>query len=169
MLVKNPMSLSIPNLRAGAEEPLKYLDDVFRYAKARLGNHDDAEDVAIEVVQALPHLCRKDNLRLFMIGMARRKVADRLRRKSGLPLEDFNQMPAFDRASDEAATVESVLCTLVDDQREALILKYVIGMSSQEVGGVMKRGASAIDSLLQRARDAFEKEWNRIHEPEEHL
>ncbi len=163
------MSLSFTNLRSSAEEPLKYLDDVFRYAKARLGNHDDAEDVAIEVVQALPPLCRKDNLRLYMIGMARRKVADTLRRKSAHPMDSHTRAHAFDRASDEAATVESVLCSLLDDQREALILKYVIGMSSQEVGSIMGRRASAVDSLLQRARDAFEKEWNRIHEPEVNL
>lgn len=160
--------MSLPFLKkyTKADEPMGYLDDVFRYAKARLGNHDDAEDIAIEVVQALPAKCCKDNLRLYMIGMARRKVADRLRKRTDDTLASQASERAFDRDSDEAATIDCVLSSLADNQREALILKYVIGLTSQEVGVAMGRSGDAADSLLQRARTAFSKEWNRLHESE---
>ena len=61
------------------EDPAIYLDDVYRYARARLRSREDAEDVAIEVVQELPTPCRRKDLLVYMIGMARRKVAGRLR------------------------------------------------------------------------------------------
>jgi len=38
------------------------------------------------------------------------------------------------------------------DQREALLLKYVEGLSAAEVAVTMNRSPSAVNSLLQRAR-----------------
>jgi len=64
------------------EDPARFLDDIYRYARTRLGSREDAEDLAIEVVQALPAPCRRKDLRVYMIGIARRKLADRLRRSA---------------------------------------------------------------------------------------
>ena len=45
------MSLAINWLRTQkGEDPMVYLDDVYRYVAVRLGNREDAEDIAIEVV-----------------------------------------------------------------------------------------------------------------------
>jgi len=80
------MSLAFEGLRLrNAEDPMVYLDDFFRYAMARLRIREDAEDVAIEVVQSLPNPCARRELRIYMLGMARRKVADRLRSRRPLP------------------------------------------------------------------------------------
>lgn len=62
--------------------------------------------------------------------------------------------------------VEKVLSLLGDDQREALTLKYIVGLTSEEVGRALGRNPSAIDSLLQRARAAFAKEWNALSSEE---
>lgn len=145
------------------EEPLAYLDDVFRYAFSRTGNREESEDIAIEVVQALPSPCRKKDLRVYMIGMARRRVADHFRRKrESHPITEQGATTRFDSAADEAALVGQTLARLSDEHREAITLKYVVGLSSREIGAIMDRQSSAIDSLLQRARDAFAAEWTRL-------
>ena len=41
------------------------------------------------------------------------------------------------------------------DQREALILKYVNGLSTEEVGLVIRRSLAATNSLLQRGRESL--------------
>lgn len=157
------MSLALDWLRpTQAEDPMRYLDDVFRYSHARLGQREDAEDVAIEVVQALPNPCRRKDLRIYMIGMARRKVADRLRRSRPAELVDRDAAVRSDAASDNATVVSAVLARLEDDQREGLVMKYVIGLSSEEIGTLTGRKASAVDSLLQRARDAFARQWTAL-------
>jgi len=158
------MSLALDWLRTGkGEEPMRYLDDVFRYAMARLGHREEAEDVAIEVVQALPSPCLRRELRVYMLGMARRKVADRLRRRRPtVTVREGDAVGRFDQAADEAAMVAVVLSALSDDHREVLALKYVTGLTAAEIGKAMGRRADAIDSLLQRARDAFAREWRRI-------
>jgi RNA polymerase sigma-70 factor (ECF subfamily) len=158
------MSLAVnwPWIKAG-EDPAKYLDDVYRYARSRLRSREDAEDVAVEVVQALPSPCRRADLRAYMIGMARRKVADRLRRsKPTVELREAEAVIRFDEASDHATLVQEVLARLSDDHRDALTMKYVIGMSSQEIGAVIGRSGEAVDSLLQRGRACFAAEWNSL-------
>ena len=145
------------------EDPAIYLDDVYRYARARLRTREDAEDVAIEVVQELPTPCRRKDLLVYMIGMARRKVAGRLRTAreiSGILESDL--AGRFDHSSDDTVVVDLVLDKLTDDQRDALVLKYVVGMSSQEVGAALNKKPEAVDSLLQRGRAAFAREWNAL-------
>jgi DNA-directed RNA polymerase specialized sigma24 family protein len=128
------------------EDPAIYLDDVYRYARARLRSREDAEDVAIE---------------------ARRKVAGRLRTAkeiSGIFEDDL--IGRFDHTSDDTVLVNSVLDLLTEDQRDALVLKYVVGMTSQEVGAALNKKPEAVDSLLQRGRAAFAREWNALSSEE---
>ena len=158
------MSLAIDWLgtRKG-EDPMVYLDDLYRYVAVRLGSREDAEDIAIEVVQALPNPCRKANLRVYMLGMARRKVVDRLRRKRpSVALYDADVTVRFDRDADEAALVNGVMKTLSDDHREVLSLKYYAGLSSAEIGAMLSKKPEAVDSMLQRARSAFEQSWRQV-------
>lgn len=145
------------------EEPIAYLNDIFRYAYSRTGNREEAEDIAIEVVQALPSPCRKENLRLYMLGMARRKIADySRRRRTKVELKELDATIRFDPAVDEAALVSQAMAQLSDDHREVLTLKYIVGLSSREIGDLLGKQSSAIDSLLQRARDTFAAAWNEI-------
>ena len=158
------MSLAIDWFgKRNGEDPMAYLDDVFRYAALRLGQREDAEDVAIEVVQALPNPCSKSNLRVDMLGMSRRKVADRLRMaRPTAEIRESDVPVSFDNAADEAAMVGIAMQTLSPDHREVLILKYVVGLSSAEIGQVVGKKTEAIDSMLQRARSAFEQTWLQI-------
>ena len=146
-----------------AEDPAEYLDDVYRYSRARLGNREDAEDIAMEVVQSLPSSCRRSDLRIYMIGIARRKVADRLRRHHPtVEISENGKGTRFDHLADETMHIEHVLALLTDDQREALTLKYVVGMTSEEVATAVGKSSEAVDSLLQRGRAAFAREWDAL-------
>jgi len=145
---------------ARSEEPyLRYLDDVVRYATARLGDADEAEDVAMEVFHALRKSRGLDgvqDLRLYVIGVARRKIADALRRRKRrreTPMEDLAVEFAPD--ADRRQLVATTLAKLGDDQRDVLILKYIHGLTTREIAEIVDRSPEAVDSLLQRARAAF--------------
>ena len=144
-------------------DPMRYLDDVFRYAMARLGQREEAEDIAIEVVHAMPNPCFRRDLRLYMIGVARRKVADHLRNprwrdRAGLEVRERPDH-ARDVSRDEAILVDEALHKLSPEHREVLVLKYVIGLTSAEIAKSLGKQSPAVDSLLQRARDSFAKAW----------
>lgn len=162
------MSLALDWLRPKkGEDPMAFIDDVFRYAFARTRNREEAEDIAIEVVQSLPNPCRKDNLRVYMLGMARRKVADHFRRRRAAPIHEADTTTRFDSRSDDAALVGATLAMLSDEYREALTLKYIVGLSSQEIAELNGKSPTAIDSLLQRARGGFAEAWEQITGEEE--
>jgi RNA polymerase sigma-70 factor, ECF subfamily len=142
------------------ENPISHLDSVYRYSYSRLGQREEAEDIACEVVQALPNPCRRQDLKLYMLGMARRTVADRLRRrKPTASIRDRDVAPDSMVHTEDADMVGQTLEGMNTDQREALVCKYVIGMTSAEIGALTGRTAEAVDSLLQRARAAFATNW----------
>lgn len=98
-----------------------------------------------------------------MVGMARRKVADRLRRRRPtLEIREDAAVASFDGASDAAAMVAAAMARLSLEHRELLTLKYVLGFSSMEIGRALGKRAGAVDSGLQRARTAFETVWKEM-------
>jgi len=160
------MSLAFEGFRLRkAEDPMVYLDDMYRYAMARLAVREDAEDVAIEVVQSLPNPCSRKDLRIYMLGMARRKVADRLRKRRPTPeIQEFDGAVRFDDQSDVASMVSAAMETIAPEHREVLTLKYVVGLTSAEIGKMLGIRSDAVDSRLQRARDAFARSYSSSDE-----
>ncbi|HTQ11880.1 MAG TPA: sigma-70 family RNA polymerase sigma factor [Fimbriimonadaceae bacterium] len=162
------MSLALEWLRPKTgEDPMAYHGEVFRYAMAKLGNREDAEDVAIEVVQALPSPCHKRDLRVYMLGMTRRKAITLLRRRRPVvEVEDRDSAVRFDDRADQAAMVGQVLAGIHEEHREVLTLKYMAGLTSAEIGKITGKRAEAVDSMLQRAREAFAEAWTRLSSDE---
>lgn len=144
--------------RQAGENPMAYIDDVFRYAYARTGSREEAEDIAIKVVQALPNPCRRENLRTYMVGMAQRKVADYFRkhRRAELQTEETHDPTG---SLDTVASVGMALDQLSQEHREVLILRFIVGLSSQETGSTLRKSAEAVDSLVQRAKAQFIGCW----------
>lgn len=153
--------------KGSGDDPGKYLDDVYRYARARRFSREDAEDIAMEVVQSFQARGQRRDLRAYMIGICRRKIADRLRSaRETVTLVDTDTLHRFDDAANEAALVEQVLSQLTDEQREVLTLRFVIGLNSRETGIALDRSSKAVDSLVQRGRAAFVREWNALSSEE---
>ena len=145
-----------------------YLDDVFRYAARRLKRREDAEDATAETFAAafaaLPKYRGDVEPKLWLLGIARRKVADALRRRERRPetaWDETIELPApqcdparhFSRG-ENARQMRELLGELKPDQREALLLKYVENLRVEEIAVVMNRSKGAANSLLQRARAA---------------
>jgi RNA polymerase sigma factor (sigma-70 family) len=139
-------------------DPLVYLDSVVRYAFARLGSREEAEDVAMEVFQAAfrlrSELPRKIDPQLYLIGITRRKIADHLRSRSrqrGRNTISLNdpRLAEIGIEPDHGLTELMVaLDALPELQRDVLILKYLLGFSMAEVGGLIRKSPQATNSLL---------------------
>src|ERR1044072_836057 len=139
---------------------LLYLDDVFRYVSAFVRPPAEAEDVTMNVFHAafssMKSLRRANDPRLWLLGVARRKVADsppRHYRPREAELEPT--LTSTEPDIDQVLLVGQVLRLLPPDQAQSLVLKYVNGLSVEEIAQLMKRSNAAANSLLQRARDSF--------------
>ena len=161
----------------------RFLTDVYRYVYRRLPHVQEAEDVTAEVFAAafhsLPRFRGNSSPYAWLLGIARRKVADSLRWRSrrretlvtdlatdesgandfinaAAPHEDGPE--ATMQRAEARATLRRIVGELKEEQREALLLQYVEGLSVAEIAVVMQRSTAAVNSLLQRARAAIFRE-----------
>jgi len=170
------LSFMIPRERLEAAAlHARYLDDVYRYVARRVPQREEAEDITAETFaaafEALPKFRGQCEPRLWLYGIARRKIADAFRRRTRRhetltseideqadrvlpvpravagdePAMAFNQIEANHK-------IRALMAVLKEEQREVLLLKYVEGLSINEIAVVMGRSSAAINSLLQRAR-----------------
>ena len=144
-----------------------HLRDVYSYAYYRIGNHHDAEDLTEQTfLQAWRHFerarCESDGrpLRPWLIRIAHNLAAnyyrDRARRPQS-PLEDADVVSApheteeLVEGREELRDVLDGVAALPDDRREALIMRFALGMDNREIARALGRSEGATKVLLHRA------------------
>lgn len=144
----------------------RYLDRVYGYAFYQLGDHHDAEDATertfMAALRALPTF-RDDGatFRAWLFRIAHNTIANarrsRFRRRTE-PLP-YNLEPAAPNAdpaglvadAEELRRVLRAVDDLPEDRRQVVLLRFVDGLSSREIGQVMDRSEGAARVLLHRA------------------
>jgi len=144
----------------------RYLDRVYGYAFYQLGDHHDAEDATertfMAALRALPSFTDEGaTFRAWLFRIAHNSIANAHRHRSRRrtePLRDDFERPAPDAdpaglvlAADEARLVRRAIAELPDDRRQVVLLRFVDGLSSREIGQVMDRSEGAARVLLHRA------------------
>ena len=150
-----------------------HLRDVYSYAYYRVGNHHDAEDLTEQTfLQAYRHFDRAQResdgrpLRPWLIRIAHNLASnyhrDRARRPQ-TPLENADPIPArhgTEQLVEEREEVKEVLegvSNLPDDRREALIMRFALGMDNREIARALGRSDGATKVLLHRAIKQLEQ------------
>src|SRR3712207_1024532 len=144
-----------------------HLRDVYSYAYYRVGNHHDAEDLTTQTfLQAYRHFERalreSDGrpLRPWLIRIAHNLAANYYRDRSRRPqaqLEDAAVVTAPHDTEDlvenreELEQVLAGVAELPDDRREALILRFALGMDNREIARALGRSEGATKVLIHRA------------------
>ncbi len=162
----NPIPESLVDSRARQPEDLVRLfsGDIWRYVASQVSRKEDAEDITMEVFAAafsdFAKIQRADDQKVWLLSIARRKVADTLRKRyrrkeqSFSSLNDTASLPMF---TEVQLATRGALEQLPENQREVLILKYINGLSTEEVGSVIRQSIAATNSLLQRSRESLRK------------
>jgi RNA polymerase sigma-70 factor (ECF subfamily) len=143
----------------------RYGEEFARYAKYMTGSEDEAADVIQEsLVRAFRSLGRcqdRANFKgwLFRIVSNQCKThVTRRRRRSMESLDAATDIPAVENpgadaeAADVRRRVREALQDLPQEQREALVLKYVEGLSLPEMAERLAVSVSALKMRLLRAR-----------------
>ena len=146
----------------------RYLENIFRYISRRLPVRAEAEDVTAETFAAafssLRTLKRNTDPFPWLLGIARRKLIDRARKQKRQPQLSSLNLESGDWLEEGADPAEQLIAaerrlavwSLVDglkpEQKEALLLQHLEGLSIAEIATVLDKSPAAINSLLQRAR-----------------
>jgi RNA polymerase sigma-70 factor (ECF subfamily) len=157
-----------------------HLRDVYSYSYYRIGNHHDAEDLTEQTfLQAYRHFARaraESNgrpLRPWLIRIAHNLAANYHRDRSRRPqtnLEDAAVISAphgTEQIVEEREEVQAVLAGvagLPEDRREALIMRFAIGMDNREIARALGRSEGATKVLIHRAIKQLEE---RLKEDED--
>jgi len=144
-----------------------HLRDVYSYAYYRVGNHHDAEDLTEQTfLQAYRHFERAQResegrpLRPWLIRIAHNLAANYYRDRSRRPqttIEDAGLVSAPHTTEDlvedrdDLKRILAAVQRLPDDRREALIMRFALGMDNREIARALGRTDGATKVLLHRA------------------
>jgi RNA polymerase sigma-70 factor (ECF subfamily) len=144
-----------------------HLRDVYSYAYYRVGNHHDAEDLTEQTfLQAYRHFERAQResdgrpLRPWLIRIAHNLAANLYRdrsRKPASPIEDSTPLADPHTTEDlveereELSRILAGVRELPGDRREALIMRFALGMDNREIARALGRSDGATKVLIHRA------------------
>jgi RNA polymerase sigma-70 factor, ECF subfamily len=153
-----------------------HLRDVYSYAYYRVGNHHDAEDVTEQAfLQAYRHFerARRESngrpLRPWLIRIAHNLASnyhrDRARRPQAVldnadPIAAPHGTERIVEGREELKHVMASLEHLPDDRREALIMRFALGMDNREIARALGRSDGATKVLIHRAIRQLQEEMN---------
>jgi RNA polymerase sigma-70 factor (ECF subfamily) len=174
------MPLSEADLLAGArrleEETLAAIYDAFSpelyyFSYRLLGNAQAAEDLVAATFYRLLRALHagggpREHLRAYLYRITHNLAMDHYRRHPVTmePLEEVKmELPS---ESDPAQQTEDILVQedvraalwrLTPDQRQVIMLKFLQGLSNQEVAAALDKPVGAVKSLQHRALDALRR------------
>jgi RNA polymerase sigma-70 factor (ECF subfamily) len=144
-----------------------HLRDVYSYSYYRVGNHHDAEDLTTQTfLQAYRHFERAQResrgrpLRPWLIRIAHNLAANHFRnqsRRPQTPIDDTTVLSALHTTEDlvegrdELARILEGVQQLPGDRKEALIMRFALGMDNREIARALGRSDGATKVLIHRA------------------
>ena len=158
----------------------EHVDALYEFVHYRLGgDRSSAEDVVqdtfLVALDRMPAFNGDSSLHTWLCGIAKNKIREQRRRRRPVPLPDllqdadeqiFEILADVEKAPlpewvlekrETAALVGATLSSLPPDYRQALLDKYVEGLSVNEMAGRRGKSSKATESLLTRSRTAFAK------------
>ena len=144
-----------------------HLRDVYSYSYYRVGNHHDAEDLTEQTfLQAYRHFERAQResngrpLRPWLIRIAHNLAANYYRDRSRRPqtsiddagpLQELHTTESLVEDREDLTRILEGVQQLPDDRREALIMRFALGMDNREIARALGRTDGATKVLLHRA------------------
>ena len=154
-----------PLFRSASTEPFdrlyqQHAASVYRYARAVLGNHADAEDVAqqtfLNAYRSLAQGTKPRKAENWLMTIAHNEVRRHLRDTRAQRQEVELDTELADRPQERPEPgvhdVLRALQHLTPNQRSALVMREFEGRSYAEISGIMGISQSALETLMFRAR-----------------
>ncbi len=147
-----------------------YLRRVHNFAVSKLGNVVEAENVSQEVFAAvfscLDRFQGKSDLVVWIYGITRNIINNRLRKRAGIRMVSLEELPLELTPTDigpereavareDLRRMECVIGELPKDQRKILELRHGKRLAIRKIAEIMSRSEDAVKSSLYRTRQTL--------------
>jgi RNA polymerase sigma-70 factor (ECF subfamily) len=143
----------------------RYLDSIYRYVYFRVGDEAEAEDLTEEVFirawEALPgYKVREFPFTSWLYRIAHNLIVDYHRRSKAGPLINVDDIPEIsgsqspERLLEDAQTqhkLAEAIRQLSDDEQQVIVLRYIEGLSHDEVAAAIGKSNEASRVIQHRA------------------
>jgi RNA polymerase sigma-70 factor (ECF subfamily) len=161
-----------------------YIDEIYQFIYARSGfiptiSEDITQDIFLDVLKGMDKFKGLCSERTWIYKIARNKLNDYYRKQYNLKIDlcDINEVEqAHEPTQDidiqmekifESRFIRGCLDRLPAHYRIALLMKYVDGKSVKQIAEIADKSPKATESMLQRAKGAFIKQYKLSKEREE--
>ncbi len=143
----------------------QYYSLLYRYAAARLLTREDAEDVAaqvfLEAIKAIDRFqYRGRPVLAWLYGIARHLVSQRRRQAARISADSDPEASVLGPEADESLrqlALKDALERLKREQREVLVLRFLLDLPTRQVAAAIGKSEAATYSLQVRALAALRR------------
>ena len=147
---------------------LRYADNVYGYVCSIVRDEHEAEDVTQQVfaklLGSLPrYQPRSVPFTAWVLRVAHNTAIDHMRSRRPVPVEEVRAPEAADDGSarESFRDLRIALDTLPREQREVIMLRFLVGLSPGEIAERMGRSEDAVNGLQHRGRRRLRRELGR--------
>ena len=165
------------DLTAYRELLRRYEGLVVNTCRKLLGSNQDAEEIAQDALIQVFHKIHqfegrsqfKTWLYTIVHNYCRNRIGKIIRKREGQAayeehaVDTMNDVAEPTHSNPISAQVEEALDKLKDRDREILVLKFMSGLTLQEIADVLELGLSATKMRLYRALDEFKEAYLRLN------
>ena len=164
----------IVRAKQGDQDALRYLylrfaDNVYGYARSIVRDEHEAEDVTQAIFAKLLTALERYEPRsvpfsAWILRIAHNAAIDHMRSRRAVPCEEVRSpdIEVDDSGRERFADLRLALDALPPEQRDVLVLRFVIGLTPREVAERMGRSEDAVHGLQHRGRRSLRREMERI-------
>ena len=146
-----------------AELYRRHVGRIYRYALARVGNVDDAQDLTAQTFTAAlrgySQYRGEGSVAAWLTSIARNLAASSFRaRRPSLPLDDAHDIAAAEPSPEDMTgrrlrleAVQQALDTLPPDHAEVIRLRFFSELSTAETAALLGKSEAAVKMTLHRA------------------
>ena len=144
---------------------LRYADNVYGYVCSIVRDEHEAEDVTQHIfAKLLTTLDRYEPRHVpfsaWILRVAHNAAIDHVRARRPVPLEHVRSAHTADDTTgrERFADLQLALAALPEEQRDVLVLRFLVGLSPSEVAERLGRSEDAVHGLQHRGRRRLRRE-----------
>ncbi len=148
---------------------LRYADNVYGYVCSIVRDEHEAEDVTQQIFAKLIGALHRYEPRTvpfsaWILRIAHNAAIDSMRIRRATPCEEVRSPELQDEsvARERAHDLQAAIATLPDEQREVIVMRFVLGMSPGEIAKRIGRSEDAVHGLQHRGRQTLRRELTAL-------